>query len=267
MRKLQFWLFFFVCLAIGVGLGLAMRPAQSATPRASAAKNETMLPPVRGVHVSSAANLPDLKKLVKSGVNALIIESASEFSTLAAEARKVKMQVIFAPRMGALIPAEVLANAKLAAAAKAEMFAIGYGLPDTGPDESVWTKLLGDVRAIYNGRLAVVADMANYPYVSWWDLADVVAVSGPFDLPSRPGINGDQLRASWNSHLLTLRSLVWRENKGLLMLNVLATGSDHGNDAIVAAAEALRGQEWFVGVGIQPPAAEIIEALGQAWGK
>lgn len=267
MRKFHFWLFFCVCLAIGVGLGLALRPAQSATPRTINAETKTMLPPVRGVHVSSAANLPDLKKLAKSGINTLIVDSAADLSAITAEARKNKMQVYFTPRTSKLVPADVLAQAKAAAVVKAELFGIGYGLPDTGPDEETWTKLLTDVRALYTGRLAVVSDMTNYPYVTWWDLADVVAVAGAFDLPSGANVNSDHLRAAWSSHLLSLRSLVWRENKGLLMLNVEPSGKQHDGAAITAAAEALRGQEWFVGVGIKPPAAEITDALGKAWGK
>lgn len=268
MRKLHFWLFFIICIATGIGLGLALRPARSATPRAATSEgNKIQVPPIRGVHISTAQAAADLKHYTKAGINTVIVDSPTlDLAAIAADARKNKMQVYFTPRTSKLVPAEVLAQAKLAAANKVDLFGIGYGLPDTGPDEEVWTKLIADVRKIYSGHFAIVSDLTNYPYITWWDLADVVAVSGPFDLPNRPDMGADQLRAAWNSHLLSLRSLVWRENKGLLMLNVTPAGTVKSvDDAIITAAQAIRGEEWFVGLAIQPPPASIEAALADAW--
>lgn len=269
MRKVHFWFFFIVCLATGIGLGLVLRPSGHAVPRVINADTPTILPPIRGVHLSSMTNAQDLKRFAKMGINTVIIEFAnSDLSVIVAEAKKYRLQVYFVPQINAVNSDEILALARQAASAKVDLLGIGYGLKDTGPDEEVWARLLADVRKIYAGPIAIVADMNNYPYVNWWDLADVVAVAGPFDLPAGRQVNHEQLRAAWNSHLLSLRSLVWRENKGLLMLNVTPTGkSVEINDAVLAAAEALRGQEWFVGLAIQPPPVEIEEALGAAWGK
>jgi len=265
MRMIKLVVMIAMGLAIGAGLGFALRQARSATPKPAAATEKSSIPSVRGVQLSALLNSADFDRYRRLGANTLIFESADPQISAA---KKQGFQVFFIPRMSKVTASEVIAQAKWAAANQADLFGIGYGLSDTGPDEEAWTKLLADVRKAYSGKLAVVADLTNYPYVSWWDLADVLAVAGPFDLPAAPKTTDAQTRAAWNGHLLNLRSISWREAKPLLMLNVtppVKYPPENLPDAIIAAAEVLRGQEWFLGLALPVPPVAVDDAVAKAW--
>ncbi len=274
MRKSYLAMIVAGCLVAGVGLGMVINRFRHASEAQTqndtdASTTVTPLPPIRAVHVSGIPSAQDYARLSKLGITCVVADSPKAgLYGLTRTAHQAGMQVFYMPQMKNLPAEELRSLASLASASKVDLFGLGNGLADPGADEDAWIKQIKFIRRIYSGRIAFVSDEINYPYVTWWDAVDVIAVTGPFDLPKNHDVTDDQLRAAWTTHLMNLRSLCFRENKPLLLLNVIPpkkSYSEQDLDALATAAEALRAESWFMGLAIPSTAPAADERITAAW--
>ena len=114
-------------------------------------------------------------------------------------ARRRKLRVLLAPSvvvesaegarpLAALAPSNwerwwwsyrrfVLHYARLAAARKVSLMAVGSGLSSTETQDGEWRALVAEVREIYPGQLTYLADAGGFDRVTFWDALDVTGIA------------------------------------------------------------------------------------------
>jgi hypothetical protein len=108
----------------------------------------------------------------------------------------------------------ILANAKIADAAKADSLCIGVEYQGTSKtQEKRWRKLIGDVRAVYKGPLTYAASWGEYPDVQWWDALDCIGVDAYFPLALQAHPTDEDLRAGWQKVYVDLEKTSKRFGK------------------------------------------------------
>lgn len=89
--------------------------------------------------------------------------------------------------------------ARVAAAAKAEVYIIGSELVSTELFEDRWRKLIADIRSVYSGRLAYSANWDHYRPIKWWDALDIIGMTTYYDLTGGKDPTLERLGESWAS--------------------------------------------------------------------
>jgi hypothetical protein len=97
--------------------------------------------------------------------------------------------------------------ARLAEEVGADLLVVGTELAGiSAARDSLWRRLIADVRAVYGGRLTYAANWHDeYETVPFWDALDYVGVQGYFPLSEKDDPSTQALRAGWAPHVRTLR--------------------------------------------------------------
>jgi len=91
----------------------------------------------------------------------------------------------------------VLHYATLAARSKAELLCVGSELITTEPMRGRWRDLIARVRKVYGGKIAYSANWDHYTPVTFWDLVDVIGLTGYYKLAEAAGAREEEMLASW----------------------------------------------------------------------
>jgi len=91
----------------------------------------------------------------------------------------------------------VLHMAEIAAQTEVEVFSVGSELLSTEKLRDHWEPLLRRVRAVYPGPLLYSANWDHFEPVSFWDLVDVMGVTGYYELTKERSPSRADLVASW----------------------------------------------------------------------
>jgi len=85
----------------------------------------------------------------------------------------------------------------MAAQTKVELLSVGSELVTTEADRGRWATLIKEVRARYRGRLLYSANWDHYRPVAFWDLVDVIGLTGYHKLTESKEPSLAELTASW----------------------------------------------------------------------
>jgi hypothetical protein len=126
----------------------------------------------------------------------------------------------------------VLAHARLAREAGADMFSVGRELDRTVlRREAAWRALIGRIRATYHGRLTYAANFDTYAGLRFWDALDAIGVSAYFPLCDGADPSPEELSRGWDRALRPLEEVSLRYGKPVLLAEV-------GYPAVQGAAAA-----------------------------
>jgi hypothetical protein len=93
--------------------------------------------------------------------------------------------------------AYVVGQAKLAQRTGAEAFCVGVEYDGTVDQEARWRKLIGDVRAVYQGKLTYASSFWKWKDVRWWDALDCIGIDAYFPVATWSKATEAELRAGW----------------------------------------------------------------------
>lgn len=113
-------------------------------------------------------------------------------------------------------------HARLAAEERAELFAIGSELTSmSGPGEAGrWRSLAAEVRGIYDGPIAWVANHDALERRAPLEAVDVIGVSAYFPLAEAPGASEGAMRRRASAHVRRLRALRAEVGKPLVLFEL-----------------------------------------------
>lgn len=91
-----------------------------------------------------------------------------------------------------------LANARLAQEMNVRLFCIGTEYKNAvSKRPAFWSKLIGEIRKVYQGQLTYAANWDNYKEVPFWDELDLIGVDAYFPLVHTPEPTVAQVREAW----------------------------------------------------------------------
>jgi HEAT repeats len=126
----------------------------------------------------------------------------------------------------------ILAHARQAEAAGADMFCVGRELDRTvRRREASWRELVRRIRGLYHGPLTYSANFDTYQGLGFWDSLDFIGVSAYFNLSDAPDPSPADLAAGWDRALAPLADLSRRFARPVLLTEV-------GYPAVAGAAKA-----------------------------
>ena len=144
----------------------------------------------------------------------------------------------------------ILDQARLAEAERATVFAVGTELHKTLHREAEWRDIIGQVRAVYSGKLTYAANWDVYRDVPFWDALDLVGVQSYFPLSESDEPTDLELEAGWAEVLSELRNYSEAVGKPILLTELGYAAStatarypwkdDHVGEPAAAAALKLR---------------------------
>lgn len=123
-------------------------------------------------------------------------------------------------RFFAQYEAFIVDQARFAAAAGLDLFAVGVELDATTHRETEWRKIIEAVREVFPGTLVYAANWNQLQRVPFWDAVDWIGVHAYFPLSTADAPSKPQLEAGWIEHLDELRALSKRYDKGVLIAEV-----------------------------------------------
>ncbi|MEM8738137.1 MAG: hypothetical protein AAGG38_06620 [Planctomycetota bacterium] len=137
----------------------------------------------------------------------------------------------------------IVHQARLAAVADADLFAVGTELHLTLHREADWRRVIAQVRAVYPGRLTYAANWNEYADVPFWDALDYVGVQAYFPLSPASSPTDQQLIAGWQPVRTDLRALSARHQKPVLLTELgyavsEAAAREPWSDALVGDPDA-----------------------------
>jgi len=157
-------------------------------------------------------------------------------------ARAVGLQVVLLPIVhllrrkegewrGTLAPADpaawwasyhrfTLHYADLAAREGVAVLSVGSELVSTEADRERWAGLIGDVRAVYPGKLFYSANWDHYAEVTFWDLVDYAGITGYNVLATRADADLAELVAAWTRIRSDLRNFHARVARPILFTEI-----------------------------------------------
>jgi len=91
--------------------------------------------------------------------------------------------------------------ARVAEEHNAERFCIGVEMNSTQEDRELWEAIVGDVRAVYSGRVVYAANWDGYWAVPFWDLVDEMHIDAFFPLNVGDDATVEQLVAAWQPYV------------------------------------------------------------------
>ena len=98
-----------------------------------------------------------------------------------------------------------------------EIFCVGRELGGTVRLREEWTRLIRDVRAVYQGSLIYAAGWRGEMWdVSFWDLVDYIGINAFYPLTGRFAPTLEELIAAWKRPLNSLGCLARREGKRVI---------------------------------------------------
>jgi hypothetical protein len=250
MNHVKTILFLVLCLAVGVGIGKAyvwfMRPASAGFTKNSGPPVITGVgdaPAVRGfvVQWDRLPTEPLMKEWEKAHATAMGIAydaglSQPALTEAVALAHGHDMQVVMVPaglgegagRERAPFPNEsITAVASMAEQAKVDYLCVSD--LGTEPNAEYWRNEIAMARGVYKGKIILAARMNVLFRIDFWDLADVIGVVGPVQIPQRLPDAPDEvqlhdMRVAWDCVLTSLDTFgkVNRKKVALLNMNVPA---------------------------------------------
>jgi len=169
----------------------------------------------------------------------------------------------------------VLAQARLAARERVELFAIGSELTSmTVPEHAArWGALARSVREVYPGPLTVSLNHDALDRTAPVAHVDVVGVSAYFPLADDPDASGAELRLGWARAAARLRALAARTAKPLVLLEVGYPSMDGGavrpwdytTSAPIDLLEQHAAYRAFVDTATAPDASFLRGAFAWTW--
>ncbi len=109
--------------------------------------------------------------------------------------------------------------AKLAQDEGVAVLSVGSELVTTEAMYARWQRVIGEVKAVFEGKLLYSANWDHYEPVSFWDLVDYAGLTGYYKLTDNPAATVDELTTAWtavraelrNFHAKVRRPLVFTE--------------------------------------------------------
>jgi hypothetical protein len=125
---------------------------------------------------------------------------------------------------------ELLPYAQIAEEYEVEIFAVGYEMRATEPEEAHWRTIIQKVREVYSGPLTYSSLPNEEADVKWWDALDFIGVDGYYNLSSRLNPSEDELKSAWVPYLNNLEALSKKYSKQVIFTEI-------GYPSTVTAAE------------------------------
>ncbi len=235
--------FLVVCLLVGLGIGKGFVMWKQRGVGKGFEKHEDPIlvtgvgdaPGQRGFAIMPS-DLPGLPALLKRqqtvfatsiGVECTDALSKAALSDAVKTAHRNHMSVIllpppaFNPRNPYPRPLKEIATE----AQQAEVDTLCISWLNTEPDDEYWKKAAAEVRSVFQGRLILAATPEVLPWVTCWEVVDVVGAIGPVSISHRTGstkaaLEMKDLRVSWDSALTSLESLARINTKPLALLHM-----------------------------------------------
>lgn len=155
--------------------------------------------------------------------------------------------------------------AELAEKYQVEMFAVGYEMRSSEPEEAHWRAIIQAVREVYSGPLTYAGLPNEEADILWWDALDFIGVDGYYMLSQAPNPGVDELKKAWTPYLNRLEQLSLKYNKPVIFTEIgfpstTTAAENPGNwmygviDLDLQARlyqaffEAIEGEEWINGV-------------------
>lgn len=112
----------------------------------------------------------------------------------------------------------ILDYARLADSLNVELFCIGTEMKRTALEKpEFWRKLIGEVRAVYNGPITYAANWDSYNSITFWDDLDFIGVDAYFPISDKQNPPEEELIEAWTGHQKSLEALVSRFKRPVLL--------------------------------------------------
>ncbi|MBN2152115.1 MAG: hypothetical protein JW839_11750, partial [Candidatus Lokiarchaeota archaeon] len=120
-------------------------------------------------------------------------------------------------------------NAKAAAAGGVEMLSIGCEMGNMQVHSAEVRRMIGEVRAVYNGTLTYSANHDSYAHVDWWDAVDMIGISmySMMTIAWDPSIA--ELRTIWDGTYYELEELALKWNRPVAFTEIGIQAKDGSN--------------------------------------
>jgi hypothetical protein len=106
----------------------------------------------------------------------------------------------------------ILHYAALAARLKVEQFCVGSELVSTEKMRQRWKELIDRIRRTYKGQLVYSANWDHYAPVVFWDLVDLVGLTGYYKLARKKGAPEREMIAAWTK--VRRKLVAWARKSG-----------------------------------------------------
>lgn len=110
--------------------------------------------------------------------------------------------------------------AELAAAMDVELFVIGTELAGTLEHESLWRKLIADIRRVYDGEITYAASWDEASLVPFWKELDIVGVNFYAPLSARLETGRFEILTAWQPWIERLRLLHKKAGRDVLITEI-----------------------------------------------
>lgn len=114
----------------------------------------------------------------------------------------------------------LLPYAQIAQEYEVEIFAVGYEMRATEPEEAHWRAIIQKVRNIYSGPLTYSSLPNEEADVKWWDALDFIGVDGYYSLSNNPNPSEAELKSAWLPYLNKLEALSKRYSKQIIFTEI-----------------------------------------------
>ncbi len=159
----------------------------------------------------------------------------------------------------------ILHYASIAAAEHADQFVVGTELAGTLHAEEEWRRIIGEVRAVYDGPLTYAANHDSYEDVPFWDALDLIGIDAYFPLADEPTTDVNRLTESWEAIGKRIGDLAARLGRQVVLTEVgypsqqgavtrpfdphvsSAVSVEEQDAALRAMLGALDDESWFAG--------------------
>nr|WP_205700006.1 glycosyl hydrolase family 53 [Cohnella luojiensis] len=87
--------------------------------------------------------------------------------------------------------------AELAQELNCEMFCIGCEMVKTEPKDEHWTRLIEQIRQLYDGPIVYNANHGSEERIKWFDQVDLIGTSAYYPVANQPGDSEEAMIANW----------------------------------------------------------------------
>ena len=145
--------------------------------------------------------------------------------------------------------------AELAEEHEVEMFAVGYEMRSSEPEEAHWRAIIQAVREVYGGPLTYAGLPNEEADILWWDALDFIGVDGYYMLSQAANPSVEELKNAWIPYLNRLEQLSLKYSKPVIFTEI-------GYPSTTTAAE--NPGNWMYGVIDLDLQARLYQALFEA---
>lgn len=110
--------------------------------------------------------------------------------------------------------------AEIAEETGCEMFCVGCEMLGTEAKEEYWRETIKAVREVYHGPLVYNTNHGHEADVNWWDAVDYLGTSAYYRVADRPCETMENMKAAWDTHKESLRSISERFNKQIIFMEI-----------------------------------------------